>query len=264
MKIPMYQVDAFTEEIFRGNPAAICILKEWLDEKLMQNIAMENNLSETAFCIVKEDLCELRWFTPEEEIDLCGHATLATAYVIFEILNYPGSTVKFTTKSGILTVEKQGDIMTMEFPSREGTKVEITEQLIKSLGKEPKAAYKSRDLMVVYENEQEIRGLNPNMEKLKLVDAFGIIVTAKGESSDFVSRYFAPSCGVPEDPVTGSAHCTLIPYWSKILGKNKMIAHQLSKRGGVLQCEHVGDKVKISGKAKLFFKGEIYLECDEA
>lgn len=259
MKIPMYQVDAFTEEIFRGNPAAICILKEWLDEKLMQNIAMENNLSETAFCIVKEDLWELRWFTPEEEIDLCGHATLATAYVIFEILNYPGSTVKFTTKSGILTVEKQGDIITMEFPSREGTKVEITDQLIKGLGKEPKEAYESRDLMVVYENEQEIRELNPNMEELKLVDAFGIIVTAKGESSDFVSRYFAPSCGVPEDPVTGSAHCTLIPYWSKILGKNKMIAHQLSKRGGVLQCEHVGDKVKISGKAKLFFKGEIYL-----
>lgn len=259
MKIPMYQVDAFTEEIFRGNPAAICILNEWLDEKLMQNIAMENNLSETAFCIVKEDLCELRWFTPEEEIDLCGHATLATAYVIFEILNYPGSTVKFTTKSGILTVEKQGDIMTMEFPSREGTKVEITDQLIKGLGKESKEAYESRDLMIVYENEQEIRELNPNMEELKLVDAFGIIVTAKGESSDFVSRYFAPSCGVPEDPVTGSAHCTLIPYWSKILGKNKMIAHQLSKRGGVLQCEHVGDKVKISGKAKLFFKGEIYL-----
>lgn len=259
MKIPMYQVDAFTEEIFRGNPAAICILNEWLDEKLMQNIAMENNLSETAFCIVKEDLWELRWFTPEEEIDLCGHATLATAYVIFEILNYPGSTVKFTTKSGILTVEKQGDIMTMEFPSREGTKVEITDQLIKGLGKEPKEAYESRDLMVVYENEQEIRELNPNMEELKLVDAFGIIVTAKGESSDFVSRYFAPSCGVPEDPVTGSAHCTLIPYWSKILEKNKMIAHQLSKRGGVLQCEHVGDKVKISGKAKLFFKGEIYL-----
>lgn len=263
MKIPMYQVDAFTEEIFRGNPAAICILKEWLDEKLMQNIAMENNLSETAFCIVKEDLWELRWFTPEEEIDLCGHATLATAYVIFEILNYPGSTVKFTTKSGILTVEKQGDIMTMEFPSREGTKVEITDQLIKGLGKEPKEAYESRDLMVVYENEQEIRELNPNMEELKLVDAFGIIVTAKGESSDFVSRYFAPSCGVPEDPVTGSAHCTLIPYWSKVLGKKKMIAHQLSQRGGRLECEHVGDKVKISGKAKLFFKGEIYLECDE-
>lgn len=263
MKIPMYQVDAFTEEIFRGNPAAICILKEWLDEKLMQNIAMENNLSETAFCIVKEDLWELRWFTPEEEIDLCGHATLATAYVIFEILNYPGSTVKFTTKSGILTVEKQGDIITMEFPSREGTKVEITDQLIKGLGKEPKEAYESRDLMVVYENEQEIRELNPNMEELKLVDAFGIIVTAKGESSDFVSRYFAPSCGVPEDPVTGSAHCTLIPYWSKVLGKKKMIAHQLSQRGGRLECEHVGDKVKISGKAKLFFKGEIYLECDE-
>lgn len=259
MKIPMYQVDAFTDEIFRGNPAAICILNEWLDEKLMQNIAMENNLSETAFCIVKDDICELRWFTPEEEIDLCGHATLATAYVIFEILHYPNEVVKFTTKSGVLTVEKQGEIMTMEFPSREGVKVEVTEELIKGLGKKPKEVYKSRDLMVVYENEQDIKSLNPDMEGLKLVDAFGIIVTAKGESSDFVSRYFAPSCGVPEDPVTGSAHCTLIPYWSKVLRKNKMIAHQLSKRGGALECEYAGDKVRISGKAKLFFKGEIYL-----
>lgn len=259
MKIPMYQVDAFSEEIFKGNPAEICILSEWIDENLMQNIAMENNLSETAFCLVKEDICELRWFTPEEEIDLCGHATLATAYIIFEILNYPNNIVKFITKSGILTVEKQGDSMTMEFPSREGTKAEITEQLIKGLGKEPQEVYKSRDLMVVYDKEQDIKELNPNMELLKLVDAFGIIVTAKGESSDFVSRYFAPSCGVPEDPVTGSAHCTLIPYWSKILGKKKMIAYQLSKRGGALQCEYDRDIVRISGKAKLFFKGEIYL-----
>lgn len=260
MKIPMYQVDAFTEEIFRGNPAAICILEEWIDEKLMQNIAMENNLSETAFCIIKKDICELRWFTPEEEIDLCGHATLATAHVIFKILNYPNNIVKFTTKSGILTVEKKGDSMTMEFPAREGIKVEITQQLIKSLGKEPKEVHKSRDLMVVYDNEEDIKELKPNMEELKLVDAFGIIVTAKGKNSDFVSRYFAPSCGVPEDPVTGSAHCTLIPYWSKILGKNGMIAYQLSKRGGILECEYTKDKVRISGKAKLFSKGEIYLD----
>ncbi|EKQ56976.1 MULTISPECIES: PhzF family phenazine biosynthesis protein [unclassified Clostridium] len=259
MIIPMYQVDAFTEEIFKGNPAAICVLEEWIDEKLMQDIANENNLSETAFCVIKNDLCELRWFTPEEEIDLCGHGTLATAYVIFEILNYPKNTVKFQTKSGILTVEKDGENMIMEFPKREGTKTEITHQLIKGLGKEPKEVYISRDIMVVYDNEKDIRDLKPDLEELKLIDAFGIIVTAKGESSDFVSRYFAPSCGIPEDPVTGSAHCTLVPYWSKVLGKNKMIAHQLSTRGGVLNCENAGDKVKISGKARLFFKGDIYI-----
>ena len=259
MKIPMYQVDAFTGEIFKGNPAAICILEEWIDDKLMQNIAMENNLSETAFCIVKEDICELRWFTPEEEIDLCGHATLATAFVIFEILNYPSNKIKFTTQSGILEIEKDGENIIMEFPSREGIKTQITEQLIKALGKEPKEVYESRDLMVVYDNEQDIKDLNPNMEELKLIDTFGIIVTSKGKEVDFVSRYFAPSCGVSEDPVTGSAHCTLVPYWSRILGKKKLIAQQLSQRGGILKCEDALDKVKISGRAKVFFKGEIYL-----
>lgn len=260
MKISMYQVDAFAGEIFKGNPAAICILENWIDEKLMQNIAMENNLSETAFCIVKEDICELRWFTPEEEIDLCGHATLATAFVIFEILNYPSNKIKFTTKSGILDVEKDEENIIMEFPSREGRKVPITEQLIKGLGKEPKEVYESRDLMVVYDNEQDIKDLDPNMEELKLIDTFGIIVTSVGKEVDFVSRYFAPLCGICEDPVTGSAHCTLVPYWSKILGKKKLLAQQLSQRGGKLKCEDALDKVKISGKAKLFFKGEIYLD----
>ena len=260
MNIPMYQVDAFTGEIFKGNPAAICILENWIDEKLMQNIAMENNLSETAFCIVKEDICELRWFTPEVEIDLCGHATLATAYVIFEILNYPSNKIKFATKSGILEVEKDKQNIIVEFPSRVGIKTPITEQLIKGLGKEPKEVYESRDLMVVYDNEEDIKDLHPNMEELKLIDTFGIIVTSRSKEVDFVSRYFAPLCGVCEDPVTGSAHCTLIPYWSNIFGKKKLIAQQLSKRGGILKCEDLGDKVKISGKAKLFFKGEIYLD----
>ena len=259
MKIPMYQVDAFTGEIFKGNPAAICILENWIDEKLMQNIAMENNLSETAFCIVKEDICELRWFTPEVEIDLCGHATLATAYVIFEILNYPSNKIKFATKSGILEVEKDKQNIIMEFPSRVGIRTQITDQLIKGLGKEPKEVYESRDLMVVYDNEEDIKNLNPNMEELKLIDTFGIIVTSRGKEFDFVSRYFAPLCGVSEDPVTGSAHCTLVPYWSKIMGKKKLNAQQLSQRGGILKCEDLRDKVKISGKAKLFFKGEIYL-----
>lgn len=263
MKIPMYQVDAFTGEIFKGNPAAICILEEWIDEKLMQNIAMENNLSETAFCIVKEDICELRWFTPEEEIDLCGHATLATAFVIFEILNYPSNKIKFLSKSGMLFVEQDGDEIIMEFPSREGIKRQVTEQLIKGLGKEPKEVYESRDLMAVYDNEEDINNLNPNIEDLKLIDTFGIIVTARGKKVDFVSRYFAPLCGVCEDPVTGSAHCTLVPYWSKILGKKKLVAQQLSQRGGILKCEDALDKIKISGKAKLFFKGEIYLDLIE-
>ncbi len=260
MKIPMYQVDAFAGEIFKGNPAAICILEEWINDKLMQDIAMENNLSETAFCIVKEDICELRWFTPEEEIDLCGHATLATAFIIFEILNYQSNKIKFITKSGILSVEQNGDELTMEFPSREGRKRQVTEQLIKALGKEPKEVYESRDLMAVYDNEEDIKDLKPNMEELKLIDAFGIIVTSKGNDADFVSRYFAPSCGVFEDPVTGSAHCTLVPYWSKILGKKKLVAQQLSQRGGILKCEDTLEKIKISGRAKLFFKGEIYLD----
>lgn len=262
MRIPMYQVDAFTEEIFKGNPAAICLLEKWIDDKLMQSIAMENNLSETAFCIVKEEICELRWFTPEEEIDLCGHATLATAHVIFEYLNYHSNKIKFHTKSGILVVEKDEDNLIMEFPARQGVKIQMTQELIDGLGKEPKEVYESRDLMVVYENKKDIVDLKPNMEKLKLIDTFGIIVTAKGERVDFVSRYFAPLCEVSEDPVTGSAHCTLIPYWSKILGKKKMIAQQLSRRGGILKCEHLGDKVKISGKATLFFKGEIIIKID--
>lgn len=260
MKIPMYQVDAFTETAFKGNPAAICILENWMDDKLMQNIAMENNLSETAFCIVKEDVCELRWFTPEEEIDLCGHATLATAYVIFEILNYPSNKIKFTTQSGILEVEKDEDNIIMEFPLREGMKTLITEQLIRALGKEPKEVYESRDLMAIYDSEQDIQELKPNMEELKLIDTFGIIVTSRGKEVDFVSRYFAPLCGVSEDPVTGSAHCTLVPYWSKVLGKKKLIAKQLSKRGGMLKCEDMGHTIKIAGKAKLFFKGEIYID----
>lgn len=259
-KIPMYQVDAFAEEIFKGNPAAVCILDEWIDDKLMQNIAMENNLSETAFCVVKENICELRWFTPEEEIDLCGHATLATAFVIFEFLDYSSKTIRFKTKSGILAVEQNGQELIMEFPSREGIKTEPTEQLIKGLGKMPKEVYKSRDLMAVFDSEEDIRELQPNMEELKKVDAFGIIVTAKGRDVDFVSRYFAPLCGVPEDPVTGSAHCTLVPYWSKLLGKKKLAAYQLSQRGGSLSCEYTLDKVKISGRAKLFFKGDIYLD----
>ncbi len=259
MKITMYQVDAFTGELFKGNPAAVCILDYWLEDTLMQNIAMENNLSETAFCVANDELCELRWFTPEGEIDLCGHATLATAFVIFEYIGYSGKKIAFQTKSGILEVIKEESSLTMIFPAREGVQTEITNQLKEGLGKKPKELYKSRDLMAVYETEDEVRNLKPNMEILKQLDAFGIIVTAKGKTSDFVSRYFAPGCGVPEDPVTGSAHCTLVPYWSKVLGKKVLTANQVSRRGGLLECEDMGEKIKISGTAVLFLKGEIYL-----
>jgi len=259
MKIPMYQVDAFTEELFKGNPAAVCILDYWIDEKIMQSIAVENNLSETAFCVANDDLCELRWFTPEGEIDLCGHATLATAYIMFNHIGYSGKEIKFTTKSGILKVSKDKDVLTMVFPAREGISTCITDQLVKGLGKRPKELYKSRDLMAVYETEEEIKNMSPDFEALKALDAFGIIVTAKGSEADFVSRYFAPAAGIAEDPVTGSSHCTLVPYWSKVLGKKKLLAHQLSKRSGILQCEDMGDKVTISGTGVLFFKGEIYI-----
>jgi PhzF family phenazine biosynthesis protein len=259
VKISMYQVDAFTEELFKGNPAAVCILDYWIDEKLMQSMAAENNLSETAFCVAHDDIYELRWFTPEGEIDLCGHATLATAFVIFEHIGYSGKEIKFETKSGVLEVTKEDDNLIMIFPAREGRHAEITDELVQGLGKKPKELYQSRDLMAVYETEDEIKDMNPDIEILKKLDAFGIIVTAKGKDVDFVSRYFAPAAGIPEDPVTGSAHCTLVPYWSKVLGKKELTAHQISKRGGKLLCEDRGEKIKISGTAVLFLKGEIYI-----
>jgi PhzF family phenazine biosynthesis protein len=260
MNLTIYQVDAFTKEVFRGNPAAVCPLENWLDADLMQKIALENNLSETAFFVKKDEVYEIRWFTPTFEIDLCGHATLASAFVIFEVLKPEESVINFHShKSGKLSVEKNGDVLTLDFPSRPVQKAEVPKGLIEAIGKTPKEIFKARDYFLVYENEQEILDINPNFSKLLEIDAHGFIVTAKGETADFVSRFFAPEVGVFEDPVTGSSHCNLIPFWAERLGKNELFAKQISARGGELFCELRGDRVKIGGNAVLYLKGEIYV-----
>ncbi|WP_416150350.1 PhzF family phenazine biosynthesis protein [Salipaludibacillus sp. HK11] len=257
MKIPIYQIDAFTSDQFRGNPAAVCPLKAWIKDDLMQKIAAENNLSETAFFVKKDNGYELRWFTPEDEVDLCGHATLAAAYVICTYLDENISDITFHTQSGILEVFKNGSLFTLVFPSREGEKCDPPEALVKGLGKAPKEVYLSRDYMAVYETEQDILSLDLNMDELKKLDGLGVIVTAKGNKVDFVSRFFVPKAGINEDPVTGSAHCTLIPYWKKVLNKTDLEALQLSERGGKLYCVDSGETVKISGEAVAYLEGHI-------
>ena len=259
MKLTIYQVDAFAKEVFKGNPAAVCPLESWLDAELMQRIALENNLSETAFFVKKEDFYELRWFTPTFEIDLCGHATLASAFVIFEILDSDEKVLKFQTKSGFLTVEKEGDLLMLDFQSRPPVACETPHGLIEAIGKVPKEILKSRDYFLVYETEQEVLDINPNFTELLKIPTHAVIVTAKGETSDFVSRFFAPEVGVFEDPVTGSAHCNLIPYWAEKLGKTELFARQVSARGGELFCALEGERVKIGGSATLYLKGEIYV-----
>lgn len=259
MRIPIYQIDAFTNKQFKGNPAAVCPLEEWIEDELMQKIAMENNLSETAFFVKKGNNYELRWFTPKGEIDLCGHATLATAYVVFTYFDSNITTIKFHTMSGILEVSKEGNLLSMIFPSREGEKCEAPEALIRGFGRKPIEVYKSRDYMAVFESEQDILNLKLNMEELKKLDAFAVIATAKGNEVDFVSRFFAPKAGVDEDPVTGSAHCTLVPYWKKRLGKNEFMALQLSERGGKIYCTDLGGMVKMSGEVAPYLEGFINL-----
>jgi len=258
MKIPIYQIDAFTDERFRGNPAAVCILQEWLTDETMQNIAAENNLAETAFVVQKGNSIELRWFTPAVEVLLCGHATLATAYVFKEFLGCKLNEVSFKTKSGILKVIFGGDILSMIFPSRPGIIVGAPQELTNGINIQPLEVLESfEDFMVVLKDENEVRELKPDFESLKRLDNRGTIVTSRGNEVDFVSRFFAPQAGIPEDPVTGSSHTTLIPYWSQKLNKKSMTALQLSKRGGKIFCEDLGDKVKIAGKAVTYLVGEI-------
>ncbi len=233
-------------------------MDEWIDAELMQKIALENNLSETAFFVKKDDFYEIRWFTPTFEIDLCGHATLGSAFVIFEVLKSENKIVKFYShKSGKLSVEKNGDQFVLDFPSRPVFETNVPDGLIEAIGKEPKEVLKARDYFLVYETEREIADIAPNFSRLLEIDAHGFIVTAKGDDADFVSRFFAPEVGVFEDPVTGSAHCNLIPYWAEKLGKTEMFARQISERGGELFCELKGDRVKIGGNAVLYLKGEI-------
>lgn len=260
MKLNIFQVDAFTSRPFSGNPAAVVPLDSWLPTETMQSIALENNLSETAFFVREGDSYGLRWFTPTFEIDLCGHATLATAFVIFTILGTEETTLRFQTRSGILTVERDGDRFILDFPSRPALECDVPDGLVAAIGCEPKQILKSRDYMLVYETEAEVRAIEPNFAEILKIPTHAVIVTAPGDDSDFVSRFFAPEVGVFEDPVTGSAHCTLIPFWAERLGKTELFARQVSARGGELFCELRGDRVKIGGNACLFMKGEIYVE----
>ena len=260
MGIPLYIIDAFTENRFAGNPAAVCPLKEWLDDKTLQSIAEENNLSETAFFTQENGVFRLRWFTPKVEVNLCGHATLASAYVLFEHLKYDDSQIIFETKSGQLTVKKDGDLLLMDFPAYKPVPLNMPEQLIQGLRSKPLEVLQSPDTyLAVYDNEDEILSIVPDFSLIEKLDMNCVIVTAKGKKSDFVSRFFAPKMGVPEDPVTGSAHCTLIPYWAEKLNKTSFYAIQLSKRRGELYCEYLDDRVSIGGKAITYAVGEINL-----
>lgn len=261
MKIKIFQVDAFAEQLFSGNPAGVCPLEKWMPDDLMQNIAMENNVAETAFFVKDGGHYQIRWFTPAVEVDLCGHATLAAAHVIFNYTGYASNVIHFTSKSGDLLVRKNGDLLALNFPADKIKKVETPSFLIEGLGIAPVEAYKGKtDYLLVYKDQSQIESIEPDFRLLLKAAVRGIIVTAKGNDCDFVSRFFAPCVGVDEDPVTGSAHTTLIPYWKKVLGKIEMKAMQLSKRQGHLNCTYLGERVEIGGKAKTFLVGEIDTE----
>jgi len=259
MKTPIYQVDAFTSTVFSGNPAAVCILDSWLDDNMLQSIAAENNLSETAFLVRNDDGFDLRWFTPTTEVALCGHATLASAFVLFSCQDWAEGEIRFRTrKSGQLVVGKRNGLLEMDFPSRPVHSMIPPSGLQEALGVTPIAILSSvEDLLVVVESEEAVRELKPDFAALERIECRGIMVTSRGSRSDFVSRFFAPRFGVPEDPVTGSAHCVLVPYWSSELHKKSLHAFQISKRGGELFCVNAGDRVKISGKAVLYLEGMI-------
>jgi PhzF family phenazine biosynthesis protein len=260
VQIKIYQVDAFTEEVFKGNPGAVCPLPEWLPDGTLQAIAMENNLSETSFFVPREGYFEIRWFTPSMEVDLCGHGTLASGYMIFNCLHYPSPSIILQSKSGELIVTHSGDLISLNFPTSRLEKVSTPELLVKALGIIPVEVYKSRDGLVVLKDEGQVRDIIPDFKLLKELDWFCTIITSEGTDCDFVSRVFAPQAGIDEDPVTGSAHCTLIPYWSERLGKKSLKAKQLSRRSGVIYCEYLGERVKISGHCAPFLEGEISIK----
>ncbi|HMM69986.1 MAG TPA: PhzF family phenazine biosynthesis protein [Gudongella oleilytica] len=253
-----YVVDAFTDRVFGGNPAAVCVMDQWLDDETMLNIARENNLSETAYAVKEESDYRLRWFTPGGEIDLCGHATLATAYVITRFYEPEADEVRFQTRSGLLTVVKKGDLLEMDFPSYKLKKVEVTDEMAEAIGVRPLEAYMSRDLLCILPTEDDVRNAAPDMEKVKKLEGLLLHISAKGNEYDSVSRSFAPKLNVPEDPVCGSGHCHIVPFWAVNDGKDKIVAYQASQRGGVLYCEYQGERIKMSGKAALFSEAEIY------
>ena len=259
MKLKQYQVDAFATRIFEGNPAAVCPLDNWLDDSVLQAIANENNLSETAFFVPSERGFHLRWFTPVAEVDLCGHATLAAAHVLFEILGFPEKQITFQTKSGELVVASKEGLLTMNFPARPPVLRSVSDALVAALGRTPQEVWAANDYIAVFESEEIVRSIAPDFAKLQELDLRGVIVTAPGTDVDFVSRFFAPKIGIPEDPVTGAAHCELTPYWAQRLGKNNFEARQISARGGRLSCQLQGNRVILAGKAVTFMIAEIDL-----
>jgi PhzF family phenazine biosynthesis protein len=257
MRLPMLQVDAFADRIFTGNPAAVVPLDSWLPDALMQSIAAENNLAETAFFVPRGSDYELRWFTPTVEVDLCGHATLASAFVVFTRLKRDLAFVRFHTRSGPLQVTSDGTLLALDLPARPPNARPPSAALAAALGRAPLEQHAARDAMAVFADESEVRALSPDMALLAKLDDYAVIATAPGRDCDFVSRFFAPKQGVAEDPVTGSAHCTLVPYWARRLGKRDLVARQVSARGGTLRCRDQGDRVTIAGACILYLEGFI-------
>ncbi len=264
-EIPIYQVDAFAAKVFTGNPAAVCPLDAWLSDEVLQAIALENNLSETAFLVKRGPSAEgeggaeydLRWFTPAHEVDLCGHATLGSAYVVANHLNGGATEMRFHSRSGLLTVTREGELYTLDFPVLAPRRIDDDPAVAEALGATPKELWDQMDLMAVFDSEAEIAALAPDMAKLMELDTRGVIATAPGETCDFVSRFFAPRAGIPEDPVTGSAHCITTPYWADRLGENHLSARQISARGGALEVELRGERVRISGRVAPYMEGRI-------
>jgi PhzF family phenazine biosynthesis protein len=260
MKIKIYQLDAFTDKLFGGNPAAVCPLTEWPSDDLLQNIALENNLAETAFYVLEKDGYRIRWFTPAVEVDLCGHATLAAAYVLFNLENYSESIIEFQSRSGKFKVTRDHEYLTLNFPADAMREVQITNDFLNCFSNDPIKVYKGlTDYMFIYESENQIAQMKPDLARIVKLDARGIIITSKGNEVDFVSRFFAPQSGINEDPVTGSAHTSLTPYWKEVLHKEELTAIQLSKRRGFLKCKYLGERIEISGKVKLYMNGELNL-----
>lgn len=257
MKLAYYHVDAFSRSCFRGNPAGVCPLEHWLPDALLQQIAAENNLSETAFFLRDGDSFELRWFTPNLEMDLCGHATLAPAHVLFTELGHQEPLIRFRTRSGLLTATRKGELVELDFPARPPEPCQAPENLLQGLGQKPRQVLKSRDYVAVYDSQAEVAALKPDFDLLSKLDCLGIIATAPGDDSDFVSRFFAPAAGVPEDPVTGSSHCSLIPLWAEKLRKKELYARQISRRGGELFCADRGERVGIAGGAVIYSQAEL-------
>jgi PhzF family phenazine biosynthesis protein len=257
--LPIFQVDAFTNHLFKGNPAAVVPLDSWLDEALMQSIAAENNLAETAFFVPEGNGYHLRWFTPTCEVDLCGHATLATAHVLYTCLDYLEDQIRFQSRSGELIVVRNESGYTLDFPAKLCGPAEISEDLVRGLGARPQEVHLGMYMLAIFERAEEVMALKPDFRILNELEGLAVVCTAPGDDVDFVSRFFGPAVGVDEDPVTGSAHCMLTPFWADRLGKETLLARQVSARGGEVLCQRLGDRVHLTGAAKLYLKGEIYI-----